>query len=183
MSTGKISTRLADIERRLRAVDSNSTPGMLTSRGPNGVGRKPAWRPSRITAGGTVTRYKIVSVQTNYLTCNPYDASGTVDTWETVYVAKPPALRDADGERNRTVGSSTVVEEIRTNYAANDDIYAIESSVPTGVVDGSSESVTWLDMNVDARNWQPKFVEIEGCVESVDKRRMAVVGTVYDPPA
>jgi len=136
-----------------------------------------------IGAPAEVGRYKITATSTNYVSANPYLDDGTVDTGETVYIAKPPALRDADGERNRTVGSSTVVEEIRTNYAVNDDIYAIESSVPTGVVDGSSDPVTLIDLNVDARNWQPKFVEIEGCVDSVDKLRMAIVGTVYDPPA
>jgi hypothetical protein len=96
--------------------------------------------------GGTCVRYKIKTVSTNKVVCNTYDGTTTGST--DIDVAFPTKLRGS---------APSAGAEIRPAYAVNDEIFAIEAEGETGV-----SSVTWIDLNVDARRW---MVSREVCTD------------------
>lgn len=136
-------------------------------------------RPPRQRMGGSrpvnpeslskVQQFKVVSVQGDYLVCNPYDSLAAA-TNQTVLVAKPYLLRQTpfdgssrdgvtytytDGtQRSADDGSETETQLITPSYVSGDIIYAIRNiSGKTDTYDTLSLIIEWLDLNVDGRSW------------------------------
>ena len=137
------------------------------------------------------TRMKILEIAADYLRCRTQSADGSVDDGETlIRVAKPAFLRvtgingttrdgwsysvvDPASERTLTAATAPgitagkqVIEEVRPSYKANDTIYAIQPKGETSVVDpdNSAAKLTWLDSNVDGRNWFHRRIMLDVCV-------------------
>jgi hypothetical protein len=119
------------------------------------------------SGGSAATPMTIVSEQANYLTC--HNAAGG-----TVYVAKPRLVQSAiysvgtwtyaDGTHTYTqtsvntrndavTGGSTFRQIIWFPYLAGDVIYCDEPVGGTGLVDGSSNPIVYMDTNRDGRTW------------------------------
>jgi len=157
-------------------------PYITVSRGPGGtaVGLNIQAVVARVPKLSSVAMSLfVISVQADYLTCNTEsDGSGT-----TYYVAKPPRLRSTDTAARAVAGqtytvtksgfttgvaagdaqtctatrssdSGTDTLEVVEPYLAGDEICALP--FPTGIVDGSSNPINFLDANVDARHWAVK---------------------------
>lgn len=98
----------------------------------------------------------ITSEENTYLVCD-YNGS-------TVNVAKPWALRygvqfptgvtynyiDAT-EREATLLSFTETQYVTPYYETDEEIVAIQCA--TGIQDGDSNDITWIDMNTAGRTW------------------------------
>jgi hypothetical protein len=116
-------------------------------------------------------RFRLKSVQANYLTCRPWD--GATELAIDVLIAKPYQLREAlpsprteagtaytltyttgidsnNRKRIKTAGSLAETQLVAPVWVVNDEIYSIESD--TGVVDGSGKPITRL-MVCEARQW------------------------------
>jgi hypothetical protein len=141
--------------------------GGLTS-GPFGLGLTPSESASLVgTSGVQRARFKVVSVHTDYLTCNTYD--GTTTGTEDIYVAMPWDLRrtpfdgqtvnsvaytySSDTARVATSGSRKTVQRITDPYFAGCEIWAFRATGGGTSVTVSSDGLTWQDMNVSGRRW------------------------------
>lgn len=133
-------------------------------------------------------RFQIVTIAGDYLTCRRQSADGTVDANGAITsIAKPTFLRvtgvhgvTRDGWSYSVVAPAnvrtltnvsaagisvglTVVEELRPSYTIGDTIYASEPTGETGVlVDGNR--LTWIDSNVDGRQYQHRRIMLDACV-------------------
>lgn len=125
---------------------------------------------------GTVTRYRVKSWAASTLGCVTWD--GTTEGGTTITVAKPYKLRNPASEvlwfgppsaalTNVTVsydyassfadtqsrfasstGFDTEAQSIFPRYIVNDEIWAAQTGVNTGIA-----NVDWIDLNLDARQW------------------------------
>lgn len=125
-------------------------------------------------AGGTasvvpeIRRFRVVSVETDYLYCNTWDGVTQGDV--AVKVVLPYLLRrtpfdgytrngitytyTSDTEREADDGSDTETQVIVPSYVVDDEIYAVRNVTGTsGVRDSDNVPVDWLDLNVDGRAW------------------------------
>lgn len=116
-------------------------------------------------------RFRLKSVQANYLTCRPWD--GATELAIDVLIAKPYMLRESlpsprteggtaytltytagidsnNRKRLKTTGGITETQLVAPVWVVNDEIYSIEAD--TGVVDGSGKPITRL-MGFEARQW------------------------------
>lgn len=120
----------------------------------------------------TVYRFRVKSVQGDYMTCRTWD--GTTEGGSDIYVAKPPKLRHSvtsesiegttvsytygsrsnneDGYRTATAGGVDITEIVMPVYIDNDEIFAVKPDNGTDVTVSSVELV-YLDLNVDGRCW------------------------------
>lgn len=118
--------------------------------------------------GGTPRKLSLVSVNDDYLLCNPFGPDGTpLDI--NLYVMKPWTLRrtpwdgtgpdasgisyayTSDSARNATMGSVTESQLITPNYNTGDIVYAILASETFRLTNGKSTSL--MDLNLDGRAW------------------------------
>lgn len=123
--------------------------------------------------GTSVVRLVFKEMQDDYIVCRSWDGTneGTAD----IFVAKPPKLRASVTEETLdgidfeysyvTTGTEKYVSRTSTNQSDNtaetqkivprfipdDEIFAIAAS--TGIETVDAESVSMLDLNVDARAW------------------------------
>lgn len=141
----------------------------------NNAKRRPA-PPSQVNSDapgyGIVHQFKIVSIQGNYLTCNPYDGVNAAPAGIVVYIAKPTQLRSSiasraetegtvtytsyssDGQqRTATRGATTETQIVTPRYLAGDIIYAVRGVVGKLPLNGDSEMIEHLDINADGRAW------------------------------
>jgi len=119
-----------------------------------------------------IALFKVVSVQADYLVCNPYDGieAGT----DAAYVALPYLLRRSpfDGtmragitytytsniQRTASDGSDTETQVIVPSYEVGDLIFAVQG-VTRGTAAESTDAANitkpldWLDLNTDGRAW------------------------------
>lgn len=130
--------------------------------------------PERKAGTVTVALFQVVSVQTDYLVCNPLDGATGVASTDVVNVALPYLLRRTpfDGstregisytytsniQRTASDGSDTETQVIVPSYAAGDSIFAMRGVLRgTGavLVDGNNNTTAldWIDMNFDGRAW------------------------------
>lgn len=114
-------------------------------------------------------RFRISSIEADYLVCNPINTEDDSVTDAIVYVAKPPLLQNieswngitytyADAQtRTATEGSDTEDQVVVPAYVEGDDIIAISNIIcGTGVTreDGGDElQIEWMDINFDGRAW------------------------------
>jgi hypothetical protein len=147
--------RLSAITKRVNALsDSFGSPRQITG-----------------TAAATipeVRRFRVVSVETDYLYCNTWDGVDQGDA--PVKVALPYLLRRTpfDGKTRNGItytytgdvtrladdGSNTETQVMVPSYVAGDEVYAIRNVTGTsGVRDENNVPMDWLDINVDARAW------------------------------
>ena len=123
----------------------------------------------------------VVSVQGDYLVCNPFNPGGipflpatpaNPNTNRTVYVMKPWKIQrtpwdgqtDSEGtsysystnaKRTATNGSTTETQYITTDYQVGDLIWAKIVNYTWALQAGPGEGIatSWLDVNNDARAW------------------------------
>lgn len=135
--------------------------------------------PQQISAGGRpsasgpgsstkIQQFTISGVYSDYLVCNPYD--GSVDTTQTVIIAKPYLLRQTpfDGgsrngvsytyttsvSRSATDGSAVETQSVTPSYIGGDIIYAVRNIAgKTATYNAQVEIIEWLDINADGRAW------------------------------
>lgn len=119
----------------------------------------------------TFTRFKIVSVQTDYLACHSWD--GTTEGSDEFKVALPWDLRrtpfhgltvnaitytyTSNIQRTATSGSITETQVITPPYFAGAEIYAFRAGTGGTGVDASGDKLIWQDVNVAGRAWAVKY--------------------------
>lgn len=144
--------------------------------------------------GSTVERFRITALQDDWMTCRRLKEDGNVDEDDTTEykVAKPRELRvstqngatisalgfgfvvsfptaDYGNTRRLTVPAAGttparyVDEILLPAYGIGSEIYATEPEDKTGVL-VNDVRLTWLDLNVDARQYRPKFTRVAVCV-------------------
>jgi translation elongation factor EF-G len=124
-----------------------------------------ALAPQPATTEGATVSVKMFKIQTSgdgdeKLTCKEW--TGTAETGSSLYVAKPTLLR---------LGKRPGLTHVTTPaYAAGDIIIAVEPTGGTGIT-----SVTWLDLNVDARGWG---YELKFCNSGVAYKANFICGAV-----
>jgi hypothetical protein len=110
-----------------------------------------------------IRRFTIESVNGDYLTCKEI---GITDK-PSIPIARPPLLRRSleshdgvsytysnDQTRVATLGGDSETQVMTPSYVADDIIFAISKiDDGTGAFDLSGNSITWQDLNVDARQW------------------------------
>lgn len=117
-------------------------------------------------ASVTASKFRITFVGDDYLSCNPYDASGN-PTSAVVYVMRPYSLRRSpfDGHSVAGVGYaySSNVRRVATGSGVSetqyitpdlndgDVIYAVQLKETFTL--SNSARTSWHDLNVDARAW------------------------------
>ena len=143
--------------------------------------------------GTTIQRFKVQALENDYVACRKLLEDGNLDTDDTAtyYVAKPVELRVSyqDGATNSALGytftitfptaadygntrkltntsdnSRYVNEVLFPAYAVGSEIYACEPEDKTGVL-RNSVRLAWLDINVDARHYRPKYQRVAVCVQ------------------
>lgn len=183
--------RLSDVAKSLQI---NSGLGYTVHRTAHGqtirIGfKKDAQQPDVIS----VQRFRIMNVQNDWLECKKLTEDGELDEIDigTYYVAKPVELRVsrqsglAAGETgyqfvvsfpsslsfgnerrltNQTDNNRYVDEVLTPPYASGAEIYACEPEDKTGVL-RQDVRLTWLDLNVDARHYRPKYQRVAVCVQ------------------
>jgi hypothetical protein len=128
-----------------------------------------------LDSGGGCFRFKLKSVQADYLTCRTWD--GTTEGSTDIYIAKPPKLRHVaseslvgttwtytysaetgyeDGKRSASDGTNTEKQVVIPVYVIGDEIFASTPDNGTDVTVSATE-LTYLDLNVDGRAWARKF--------------------------
>lgn len=141
--------------------------------------------------GTLVQRFRVTALENDYVSCRKVTEDGQIDTDDTTtyYVAKPVELRvgTQDGASNTALGytfrisfptaadygntrrltnttdnSRYVNEVLFPAYVIGSEIYACEPEDKTGVV-RNLERLTWLDINVDARHYRPKYERVAVC--------------------
>ena len=140
-----------------------------------------------------IERFKVQALENDYVSCRKLKEDGNIDDSDTTtyYVAKPVELRVShqDGATNSALGytftisfptaadygntrkltntsdnSRYVNEVLFPAYAVGSEIYACEPEHKTGVL-RNSVRLTWLDINVDARHYRPKYQRVAVCVQ------------------
>jgi hypothetical protein len=132
--------------------------------------------PSNGGAGGP-GRYRVKSVQGDYLTCHTWDGT-TENTLTDLYIAKSPHLRHSLSAQTigtnavtysgyaisaqyvctrNAVGTSTQAEMVlptwQTGTLSDSEIWADTPPLGTGVTTTAAAVVTLMDTNRDARAW------------------------------
>jgi hypothetical protein len=123
------------------------------------------------TEAGGPERFRLKSVQANYLTCHTWD--GAVEGATDIYVAKPYMLRESlpsprteagtaytltyttgidslNKYRLKTTGGVTETQLVSPVWVLNDEIYAVQAD--TGVLDLSGNPITRI-MDLESRQW------------------------------
>jgi len=151
-----------------------STSGTILELGGGGRGAGSA-------TDSDISRYRVQSVQGDYLTCHTWD--GTDESTDDVYVAKPPHLRhsltaqtvnavavtysnysisggvctrDADASGYATQ-DEMVIPQYQLGEGADGEVWAAEVADGTGVTVTGTTLATSIDLNLDARAWCQYF--------------------------
>lgn len=159
-----------------RIMDATGSQVSRTTRG-NVIVPKPV-KGGGNGVGISAKRYRVKSVQGDYLTCRTWD--GTTEGGNDVLIAKPPQLRHSI-ESQTIDGASVTYSDFsisggvckRIAKAADEDdqnemvipvyqlagegvdaeIWADKPEGGTGVVDDEDNPIVWQDTNRDARAW------------------------------
>lgn len=127
---------------------------------------------TQVSGGGGAERFRVKSVQGDYVTCRTWD--GTTEGGTDIKIAKPPKLRHSvtsesiegvtisysystrsnnnDGQRTASASGASQTEIIMPVYITNDVIFATKPLRGTGV-SVSGTPLEYLDLNVDGRAW------------------------------
>lgn len=147
-----------------------------------------------IKPGSRVQRFRVDQQYDDYLGCRKVTEDGIPDDADVnIYnVAKPLHLRkstqtqvnypfsqlgypfsvlypnqDGGAVRHLTAANAgqpnRYIKEIVWPLYANDDIYAAEAEEKTGVIVNGTR-LTWIDLNVDGRQYRPTYTRIAVCV-------------------
>jgi hypothetical protein len=128
-------------------------------------------RPANVDPQRVLTPYQVVSVEGDYLVCNPFNGDGSVNTGRKRYVLKPWTLQKTpfDGktinsitytytsntQRTAVNGSTSETQLITQDYFAGAKIYAVliegKVNLPAGA--GAGKFTNKIDANLDARAW------------------------------
>ena len=125
---------------------SPSVANVTTIKFPNGSVTNPSTGVVEVSVASLLSAYKIVSVSSDYVTCNTWD--GTTAGSDAIKIAIPPELRTEP----TLAGDETA--EIYPGYAVDGIIWATPTNF-TGVTDADL-----IDLNVDARRWR---ISTDGC--------------------
>jgi hypothetical protein len=151
--------------------------------------KAPADNPS-----GSVFRFKIVTVQNDFLVCNEVDDTGTVTNVANSHVAKPEHLRlstatagytwiDSNSRSTALVNPNvTLSQALSPAYVAGQIIYAVgevaTGAIITGTVAAGNAVYTNLIEVVPARVWTDPLQAVCVTVNGV-QYRMWVRGSAY----
>jgi hypothetical protein len=167
------------LRRLLAAVAANKIlPGVGYKVKYSSLGTTLEVMPGKMLGGTISKRYRVKSVQGDYLTCRTWD--GTTEGGTDVLVAKPPQLRHSI-ESQTIDGASVTYSDFsisggvckRIAKAADEDdqnemvipvyqlagegvdaeIWADKPEGGTGVLDDDDNPIVWQDTNRDARAW------------------------------
>ena len=149
--------------RSLGGGGINNSAGGLSLPAQQGAEPGAAWGVER-------ARFKVQSINTDYLTCRTYDGTTTGST--DIYVAMPWDLRrtpfhgatvngvtytySSNIQRSATDGTNTETHVITPPYFANCEIWAFRAVGGGTGVTVSSAGLVWQDMNVSGRAWAVK---------------------------
>ena len=111
-------------------------------------------------------QFKIVTIDGDWLVCNPFNGLAA-DTASSIVVAKPPELRSSrtswngqtftysgSQQREATDGSEDETQLVTPLYVVGDILFAISNIIGgTGVTLGDGTPVDWIDQNLAARAW------------------------------
>lgn len=142
----------------------------------------------------TVQRFIVTSIENDWLGCVKLKPDGTISEDDSQHkVAKPVLLRVSslagtlflEGGYGFIIGFQTPADHGNTRrlvvpadasnparyvdeilspfYAIGSEIYATEPEGQTGVI-VNGERLTWVDLNVDARHYRPKYTRVAACV-------------------
>jgi hypothetical protein len=143
--------------------------------------------------GSTIQRFQVRALENDWLECRKLKDNGELDDADTTtyYVAKPVQLRVSTlgGTTNTALGytftisfptagdygntrrltntsdnSRFINEVLFPAYEVGSEIYACEPEDKTGVL-RNEVRLTWLDLNVDARCYRPKYQRVAVCVQ------------------
>lgn len=158
--------------RAAKYLELREGPGYTVSNGPNGTIL--GVRPGSGGAPAGAVRYRLKSVQANYVTCRTWD--GTNEGSTDVYIAKPARLRESvtsevifgttynmtyangpGGDTNNRYRTATNASDSTTEsqlvlpvWLANEEIFAF--SAQTGVTTAGGAAVSLL-MLAEGRMW------------------------------
>lgn len=166
-----------------KACENLSSPNTLYTQTPKGTYNKPkAGGGSAASPPGKIQRCKINSILSDHLVCGVLNDEGA-PTGDTLRVARPSKLR-GNQTRSKPFGAGSVNEEIREPYAVNDEIDAIQPEGGTDVADpiNVGDFLTWMDANVDGRNWLPAYTSVCVKVAGVEKQMIVAGGPPFTPP-
>lgn len=138
-------------------------------------------------AGGKVQRMRISAEGDDTLTCQKVASDGTVIAGSFT-VAKPPTLRlsfwnnqtfglwrysGTKNSRSKIYAGTAVpgglqpgdnlTENLEPSYTAGMDIYASEAEGATSIAAGAGVFVTWIDLNVDSREFKATQERVDMC--------------------
>lgn len=119
--------------------------------------------------GLPLTKFSVIAVGTDWLTCNPYKGDDSIDTATVNYVMKPWTLRRTPfdgvtdgagisytytGNAARTAmrGTITETQQITPDYSAGDIVYAVTTKESFSVSMGEV-TTRFMDVNCDGRAW------------------------------
>ena len=116
-------------------------------------------------AGFFIQRFRIKSIEGNFLVCVTWN--GSTEGANSISVARAYLLRRAitlhngisftyssNVRRTATSGSDSETQVIVPAFAVDDQIFAFrQPRGGTGVVDNAGKAVIWQDLNLDARAW------------------------------
>jgi hypothetical protein len=161
--TEAMAEALRDVIARVRGMKI-SGPGVDFTNTNAGIACVFDLQTMAMAAATPIVRYRIKSIQNNYVTCRTWD--GTTEGTTDVLIAKPRKLRHVYGNypgltslttvdaQTGTATNGTITETwiVTPAYVVDDDLWAVTVAA-TGVTDGSGNAIVNLDVNDDARAW------------------------------